>query len=128
MWTFETFAPVQDFGAFDYQVDEAAFDRWVALYPDDAAHRPLVPSGMAVAVMMRAYMALLQPRPPGNIHAGQHLHIHRLARIGDTMTTSLACIAKELRKERRWVTFETETRDAAGELLFTGRLTSIWAQ
>lgn len=127
MFTFEKFIPGQSVGTDSLVIDRALFDDWVALFPDDAEIWPLMPPGMAAPVVLRSYMKLTAPRPPGNVHAGQRFEMHRLPRIGDTAVTELVCLEKRLRKGRRWLTLATTTRDADGGDLFTGRMTLIWA-
>jgi hypothetical protein len=43
------------------------------------------------------------------------------------MTTELRCVGKELKNNRRWLTFGSDTLDATGHLLFRGQMTTIWA-
>jgi hypothetical protein len=75
---------------------------------------------------MRAFTALMQDRPPGNIHAGQKFWLARLPRLNDRLSTRLSCAGKEFKNNRRWVTFATETADSAGRPLFRGEMTAIW--
>jgi len=91
MFTFEKFIPGQSVGTDSLVIDRALFDDWVALFPDDAEIWPLMPPGMAAPVVLRSYMKLTAPRPPGNVHAGQRFEMHRLPRIGDTAVTELVC-------------------------------------
>ncbi len=46
--TFDAFPVGQSMGSHNYTIDQAAFDRWISLYPDDEAHYPTVPPGMAL--------------------------------------------------------------------------------
>jgi hypothetical protein len=127
MMTFDTFAPGAVIGARPFTFDRAALDAWATLFPADAAAAPQMPAGMIAMVTMRAYMELMADRPPGNVHATQAFSVTRLPRLGDALTTTLRCSGKELRNGRRWVNLASETRDAAGERLFGGDLTMIWA-
>ena len=126
MLTFDTFEPGRAMGSHAIAIDEALVGLWHRLYPYDDAGG-LMPPGMASVVTMRSYMAILTPRPKGNVHAGQTMQIVRLPRIGERLTTTISCRDKELRKERRLVHFLTETRVADGVLAFHGTTTSIWA-
>lgn len=126
-WTFERFAPGLSFGTFRWTPDRAAFAQWNALFltcPDDQA---TLPAGMISMVALRAYMALLAERPPGNIHAMQATRVHHLPPLGTTLETELVCLSRELRNERRWVGFETRTRTSDGSPCFDGRMTMLWA-
>ncbi len=127
MYVYETFTPGTVIGEARYLFDRAALDQWLALFPEDA-NGETMPPGMVAAVTIRAYMALIDPRPPGNIHAAQNFRIARMPRVGDRLATTIRCAAKELKKGRRWVALETETRDAGdGSPLFSGRMTTVWA-
>ncbi len=127
MMNFDTLEPGRVIGARSFVFDRAALNAWTALFPADAAAAPQMPAGMIAMVTMRAYMELLADRPPGNVHAAQAFAITRLPRIGEALTTTMRCTTKELRNGRRWVTFASETRDGAGERLFDGEFTMIWA-
>jgi acyl dehydratase len=127
MITFADLQPGAALGECSFTVGEETVAQWTALFPGDRASLPLMPPAMIVMVVMRAYMALIKDRPPGNIHAGQKFSISRLPVLNETVTTKLSCMRKELKKDRRWVTFATDTTDAAGELLFRGEITTIWA-
>jgi hypothetical protein len=70
---------------------------------------------------------MLHPHPPGNIHARQRLRLGSPLRRGDVMTTSVTCRSKEIRKERRWVTFGVESRSDGDVLLCEGEMTVVWA-
>ena len=43
------------------------------------------------------------------------------------LVTSVGCRSKEMKSGRRWVTFETTTTDASGEICFRGFQTVLWA-
>ena len=86
-----------------------------------------MPPAMIAMVFMRAYVKIMKERPPGNVHAGQKFWVSRLPTLGDQLTTRLSCTGKEIKNNRRWVTFDANTVDAAGQLLFRGQMKSIWA-
>jgi hypothetical protein len=125
---FDTLQPGATLGDAGFEFTEAALSEWTALFPADSACRPVMPPAMIAMVVMRAYMALMHDRPPGNVHAGQKFEIARLPSLNETMTTGLRCLSKDLRNGRRWVTFGTLTRDRAGLPLFSGEMTMLWAQ
>ena len=124
--TYERFTPGAVMGEREQVLDEAAFRRWFALFPEDE-RGDLMPAGMVASVVMRAYSDILQNRPPGNVHGSQRFEIARLPRRGDRLVTELCCTEKSLRKERRWVNLKTVTRDAEGRQLFTGEMAIMWA-
>jgi len=126
-WTFDRFEPGQSFGVVPWTPDRAAFARWNALFrtcPDDQV---TLPAGMISMVALRAYMTLLDARPPGNIHAVQTMRIDLLPAIGTPLETELRCRSRELRNGRRWVTFETLTRTRDRVACFEGGMTMLWA-
>ena len=126
-WTFDRFEPGKAIGTAEQTVDDAKVDAWYAIYSDQPDTRPLVPAGMAMLIVMHGYAEAVQPRPNGNVHASQELTIKRLPRIGDRLTTSVRCKSKQLKKERRWVTFDVEVRDQHGNLCYEATNTSVWA-
>lgn len=67
-------------------------------------------------------------RAPGGVHAKQEFEFLAPARPGDILTTTAKIIDKYLKKERRYTIFETETRNARGELVVRGKMTTIWAR
>lgn len=125
---FDNFSVGRLMGSHAYTIDQAAFGRWIGLYPQDEAHYPKIPPGMALMVVMRAYMSILSPRPEGNIHAGQKLEVFDLPNVGDTVRTEITVRDKELRKNRRWVHLDTVTRNEAGGLVCRGENITIWAR
>lgn len=127
MLTFADFEPGATLGERTVTFDDTLLRPWLTLFPDDAEHAPLMPPGMAMVMIMRAYLAVVTPRPPGNIHASQWIRGHARPRLGDEITTEVACTEKTHRNERRWLTLSTRSRDGAGALLFEGRKTLIWA-
>lgn len=127
MITFDDFEPGRSFGAAPVTLDDALWAGWTRLFPEDADCAPDMPEGMTAVLAMRAYLTLVAPRPPGNVHASQSFAITRLPKRGETVTTEVACAGRELRNGRRWVDLATDSRDAAGAPLFTGRMRLIWA-
>jgi hypothetical protein len=122
---YDDFVPGQVLGNATYRLDPAVVAQWRRLFPADDLGE-LMPHGMVAVVSMRAYGDVVPRRPPGNIHASQHFDLFRLPRIGGKLVTTMTCAAKEIRRERRRVTLAMETRGAEG-LLFTGRMTVLWA-
>lgn len=127
MMTFASFQPGATLGQQDLVLTTDAADQWTALFPDDRQSLPTMPAGMTAMVLMRAFTEILSDRPRGNVHAGQKFWISRLPHVGDAITTTLRCLGKEEKSGRRWVTFSSESNDAAGHPLFRGQMTTIWA-
>lgn len=131
VWTFADFHPGHSFGEMSITLDAVRLAKWNAIYGGASEpynpSRPL-PCGLLVTCMMEAYLGLIQPRPPGNIHAGQSLEFSTgHVRLGDTVTMKATCRDKTERNGRGWVTFAlTVTRGA--ETLLRGDVRSIWAR
>lgn len=126
MFTFDGYVPGAFIGERHFRFDQEALNQWLALFPDDA-DGDLLPPGMMAVITSRAYSDILQPRPPGNVHAAQTYTLLTRPVVGAQLTTRLCCAHKEWKKERRWVRFRTETSDEHGTLVFTGDMTVIWA-
>lgn len=126
MFLFDTFKPGSLIGTRRLTLDAALLAQWVTLFPEDS-DGDRMPAGMTAAVMIRAYSDVLLPRPPGNVHGAQRFEIARLPRVGDTLVTTIGCDSKELKGERRWVRFASETRRDDGTPMFTGLMTTLWA-
>jgi hypothetical protein len=126
MFLFDTFAPGTIIGTRALTLDAALVDRWITLFPEDR-NGDRMPAGMTAAVMSRAYSDVLRPRPPGNVHGAQRFEIAHLPRVGDTLVTTISCDSKEMKGERRWVRFASETRRDDGTPMFTGLMTTLWA-
>jgi hypothetical protein len=127
MMMFDEFKPVSLLGERDFTFSNEALDEWSALFPDDRQSLPTMPPAMIAMVFMRAYVDIMNERPRGNVHASQKFWISRLPALNDRLTTRLSCTAKEFKNNRRWVTFDADTVDSNGRLLFRGQMTSIWA-
>ncbi len=126
MFVFDSYVPGAFIGERQYLFDQAALDQWLTLFPDDA-DGTLMPPGMMAAVTIRAYADILQPRPPGNVHAAQSFNLVKRPALGARLTTRLSCSGKELKNGRRWVRFRTETTVETGAVAFNGDMTVIWA-
>lgn len=119
------FQPGEVMGKARAVLDAAQLEAWRALFPEDDAPG-VMPQGMVAVIAMRAYAEVVQPRPPGNIHAAQRFELHRLPCAGETLTTTITCLAKEIRKERRRVTLQMDCAGSGGPA-FRGIMTVLWA-
>jgi hypothetical protein len=127
MITFADFQPGAVLGERAFAFDEPALAQWLTLFPDDRGAAPLMPPAMIAMVIMRTFTDVLRDRPPGNIHARQTFGITRLPTLNEHLTTTLSCRAKELKRERCWVTFLFDTTDATKAPLFRGEMTTVWS-
>ena len=143
-WRFADFTPGHSFGALDIPLDAQRVGLWGEVFADAAAASgaaadvdAAVAAGacggelsrsVLVAAMMEAYLRLLQPRPPGNIHASQALAFTgRPVRAGTVLTARLECRDKFVKKDRRWVVFRVTLSDGAAAVM-TGDIASIWSK
>jgi hypothetical protein len=127
MFLFDTFEPGALIGSRSLTLDRDLVERWLMLFPDDRDGERM-PAGMTAAVYSRAYADILLPRPPGNVHGAQLFKVVQLPSVGDTLVTNLSCASKELKGDRRWVRFSSETRRDDGTLLFSSLMTTLWAK
>lgn len=125
--SYADFAPGKSMGSAKVTLSEALIEQWTTLFPGDKACLPMMPEGMTSVLVMRAYMEILSPRPPGNVHAGQAFKMNSTVKVGDDVTTEVICENKWQKNDRNWVELLTISRDSAGETVFTGKMTMIWA-
>jgi len=99
-----------------------------------ATGAPVDPAGMTTlraptmlaALLIRSVIVKVAG-PPGGIHARQSFTFHRQIQAGDQLTTRGTFAGKEERAGKNYVYLDLESRDGTGQLVMTGRTTSIWA-
>ncbi len=126
MIAFDSLQPGSEIGRSEIRVDAELADAWFEIFPD-GRDADLLPAGMTMALVMRAYMAVVSPHPPGNIHARQRLRLGSPLRRGDVVQTIVICRSKQMRRDRRWVTFAVESRSDGDILVCEGEMTVVWA-
>jgi hypothetical protein len=123
VWTFDDFEPGAPVGEATVDLDARRLDLWRRLHGSAEG----VPSGVILAAMMEAYIAAIQPRPKGNVHAGQSLAFNgRRPDPGAALRFAFACRDKALKRGRRWVWLDLEAGDDGGPVA-TGTIAAIWA-
>jgi hypothetical protein len=125
--TFDRLLGGAELGQMRDRIDGEFIGLWQDLYPGRQPVGDVAPAGMAAALIMRAYLRVVSPRPQGNIHAGMEMRILEMPRIGEWFETHVRCIAKEARGQRNFVEFGTSTLGDGARRLFDGRLRLIWA-
>lgn len=125
--TFERLDIGGEIGVATDRIDAAMLAHWRTIYPGDTSSAGRVPAGMTAALIMRAYLKVVAPRPAGNIHVGLDIKSYDNARIDELTSTTVTCAMKELKRDRRYIDFDTQTHGEDGRSLFTGRLRLIWA-
>lgn len=127
MFVFDQFEPGATYGVHCETLSADALRAWYEVFPDDPIG-PVIPAGYISVVMMRAYFAVVTPRPPGNIHAGQRFVVHALPQLGQRIEVSVRCIRKEIRRDRRFVWLEFNATRAGGLPVFDAVMTMIVAE
>lgn len=127
VWTFDDFEIGAALDTVEIVIDAHRMDLWTRIYGREDDARESLPPGLLVAAMMEGYVKGIQPRPPGNVHAGQTLAFtaHRV-RSGARLSLAFSCLGKELKRERRWITFGVRVHDGP-HLAMAGEILSIWA-
>ena len=123
--TFDDFQIGQEIGRREMVVTEDSRDHLSRAFPDMVDGDGRVE--MTIGLIMRAYISIISPRPPGNIHAGQTLTLGRLLAPGDRFMARARCIAKEPRKGRSWFTFGL-TLTSDGDMVVDGEMSFLWAK
>jgi hypothetical protein len=127
VWTFGRLAAGHAFGSCPQSVTAEDLRQWHAIY-GEALGASTVPGGMISILMMQAYMQLVTPRPPGNIHVAQSYRVSRRPLLGEAFRTSVVCKDKFVRKDRHVVILGQEsTAGNPAVVLFSGEMTIFWA-
>jgi hypothetical protein len=128
--TYDTFEPGKTMGEAVLALDESHAQSWQKIFGNTAssgASESAEGAGLLVAMMMRAYLAVVTPRPPGNVHARQRFRLHALPRQGEAVRTVISCEGKEIKRERRYVELLAQGTGDDGRAIYEGRLSLIWA-
>lgn len=123
----EDFQPGAAMGEFTLTFDERMAAAWQAIFGKDSAGSPAEGASIALAAMMRAYLTVVAPRPPGNVHARQRFTLEAVPAQGEAIRTLVTCGDKELKRERRYVDFHVRATGAGDRPLYSGILTIVWA-
>lgn len=88
-------------------------------------------SGRAPSMLAAVYLIdllLARQSPPGGIHAKQAVRFHRPLSVGDELHIQGRVVETYIRKERPYVVSDFEARLPSGDLVASGRVTSIWGK
>jgi hypothetical protein len=125
---FDQLEPGTCLGSTAMSVDRRMLQAWQALY-GPRTESPVLPLAFAPLLLMRAMLAIVSPRPPGNIHVGQTYRIRRMPRIDAALTASVWCSEKDVRKGRRVVKLEIVLTELPGaDPIVSGCSTLFWAR
>ena len=110
------------------QVFDAGLSQaWRQIFGNEDAGTPAEGAGVAIAMMMRGYLGVVTPRPPGNVHARQCFTLHAVPSPGEAIRTVVSCQGKEMKRERRYVDLEVRGTGKDERPIYHGVLTLIWA-
>lgn len=130
---FEDLVPGQEMGQYTLKYDEKFVHGWQHIAGSSpetqipARQSRAQAASVSLMLMMRAFLIVVRPRPPGNIHARQSLSFCGLPAVGDELSVSVTCLAKKMHKGRRYVEFAVQAVNQRQEPTFQGMLTLIWA-
>lgn len=88
-------------------------------------------TGRAPSIIAAIYLVeLLKSRqsPPGGVHAKQTIRFHRPLAADETIMLQGRVVEKYVRKQRPYVVSDFEARADDGDLVASGRITSIWGK
>jgi acyl dehydratase len=128
VFTYDRFVPGTKLGSIVEQIEPALLEAWRTIYESPPRKPDGCPAGLMSVLAMRAYLGIVSPRPPGNIHAGQVLRACKPLRTGQMLRISVTCQQKIMKQLRRFVILAVRADDIPGnDEVFTGQLTMIWA-
>jgi hypothetical protein len=128
--TFADFQPGTALGVHAESYTPAIAAAWKSIFgqqSEDGAGGPAEAASVAMALTMRAYLTVASPRPPGNVQGRQRFQLHQLPRLGETVSSVVHCIGKQVKRERLYVDLQVQGVGDNGRSLFTGVLSVIWA-
>lgn len=126
-WTFARFEVGAKLGSSEQCIDERLIESWNSIY--GAMNRNgALPYGVAQLLTMKAYAEVVQPRPPGNIHAAQKCELVGVPQQGRELHVDVYCVAKYERRNRNVVDFQVNIADAVSGQLYSRSILEIcWA-
>lgn len=125
--TYDSFQPGSFLGEWESRIDASLLSGWQEIFGNDDADAPARIAGIVVIGMMRSYLEVVQPRPPGNIHTRQKLSLKRLPQAGETIRSGVWCQDKHQKRGRNYLYLEVSGKDSDDQLIYTGQMSLIWA-
>ncbi|QEW23211.1 hypothetical protein LA6_005447 (plasmid) [Paracoccaceae bacterium] len=124
-WLYHDFQPGEQIRCMQLDVPQDARQLVQAAFPDLPPDQGDIE--LTIAMLMRAYTLLVDPRPPGNIHAEQNMRIFRTLRAGETVPATASCLEKERKSGRNWVVFEIRIGTVSDPVARVN-MRMVWAQ
>ena len=128
--TFDDFRPGTVLGDITEVASDTLAERWQRIFgarTEDGAGGAAEGASLAVVMMMRAYLGVVTPRPPGNVHARQHFNLQAPPHRDEAVRSVVSCATKEMRRGRRYVELLAQGSGDGGRAIYTGRLSLVWA-
>lgn len=100
---------------------------WQKIFGENQSDDSAQAASIAVVLSMRAYLGVVSPRPPGNVHAREQFALASLPHLGEKVRTVISCVSKIIKRERFYVDLEVKGTGDGGRALFSGRMSLIWA-
>ncbi len=136
--TYDTVDVGTEFPPYVYSLNEETVKRYVEAIQDphplfhdeDHAKREgykgtLAPPTTAAIYATRAHKQK-KKLPPGGIHAKQMFRFIKPVYPGDTLTSYAKVVDKYIKRERKYVVIEVQTKNQQGETVVISRSTGIW--
>lgn len=129
-YVFNALQPDQIIGTRTLTLTADLLAQWGSIYPSRVRESSDIrlPLGMASMLSARLFLEIVTPRPPGNIHVGQKLIVGKLPSIGDRITATVVCVAKEKRRGRDVAQMLTRVSGSQDQHLFETFSTIFWAK
>jgi len=124
---FDDFVPGRILGRLSESISDRQLLDWDELFGGSPSTGDSLPMGLSTVLMMRAYLQIVSPRPPGNLHTRQRLHLHSPVRIGEFVETTIVCTGKEMRGTRRLVELSATGKGDQSRPIYDGIITLYWA-
>jgi hypothetical protein len=113
------------FGPYEESVTPEFAGRLAGPIGDDA-DVAFAPPAVYPILFLRALRRAMGGIPAGSILAKQQLEFHRELPVGSVVRVSTWVGAKEIRRERPFVTIEFDVRDEEDRQVLTGRKIIVW--
>jgi hypothetical protein len=126
---FDDFKPGERLGETDLVYTTEFARQWDGIFgaPENESERAARDAGIATAIMMRGYLSVVAPRPPGNVHARQNIVLSETPVQEERIRIAVSCVAKQMRRDRRYVELHVDGSGNGGRPICSGRMTLIWA-
>jgi 3-hydroxybutyryl-CoA dehydratase len=99
-----------------------------AAYAKSKGYRTILAPPTTAAIYATRAHKQKRKLPPGGIHAKQMFRFLKPVYPGDTLTSYAKVVDKYIKKDRKYVTIEVETKNQQGETVVISRSAGIWPE